>query len=52
LLHENEVIEACRKMLYDNEARHTILQTQKNYTEMVRSLPRGAYLINQQLDKL
>ena len=52
LLHENEVIEACRKMLYDNEAREAIRQTQKNYTEMVRSLPRGADLINQHLSKL
>jgi hypothetical protein len=52
LLHENEVIEACRKMLYDNEARHIILQTQRTYTEMVRSLPRGVDLINQHLSKL
>ncbi len=52
LLHENEVIEVCRKMLYDNEARRTILQTQRTYTEMVRSLPRGVDLINQHLSKL
>ena len=52
LLHEEEVIEACRKMLYDNEARHTILQTQRNYTEMVRSLPRGVDLITRHLSKI
>ena len=52
LLQEDEVIEACRKMLYDNEKREAILQTQKNYTEMVRSLPRGADLINQHLSKV
>lgn len=52
LLQEEAVIEACRKMIFDNEARQKILQTQKNYTQMVRTLPRGADLINQQLDKL
>src|SRR5262249_38298330 len=52
LLQEEDVIEACRKMLFDNTARDAILQKQKSYTEMVRSLPRGADLINQHLAKL
>lgn len=52
LLQEQEVIEACRKMLYDKTARETILEKQKHYTEMVRKLPRGADLINQHLSKL
>jgi hypothetical protein len=52
LLQEQEVIEACRKMLFDNNARAAILQKQKSYSEMVRSLPLGADLINQQLTKI
>jgi len=52
LLQEEEVIEACRKMLYDNNARNAILEKQKSYVEMVRSLPRGADLISQQLAKI
>jgi hypothetical protein len=52
LLQEEAVIEACRKMLFNNDARNTILEKQKSYTEIVRSLPRGADLINQQLAKL
>jgi hypothetical protein len=52
LLQEDAVIDACRKMLFDNVARQGILEKQKNYTEMVRGLPRGADLINQQLAKL
>ncbi|HEY7162432.1 MAG TPA: DUF6365 family protein, partial [Acidobacteriota bacterium] len=52
LLQEEAVIEACRKMLFDSNARDAILQKQKSYTEMVRSLPRGADLVNQHLDKL
>jgi hypothetical protein len=52
LLKEEEFIEACRKMLYDNQAREAILQRQKNYNEMVRKLPGGADLINQHLAKL
>lgn len=52
LLQEDAVIEACRKMLYDNNARTAILEKQKSYTEMVRLLPRGADLINQHLAKL
>jgi hypothetical protein len=52
LLQEDLVIEACRKMLYDSNARAAILEKQKSYAEIVRSLPRGADLINQQLAKL
>jgi len=52
LLQEEAVIEACRKMLFDKNARNTILAKQKSYTEIVQSLPRGADLINQHLAKL
>jgi hypothetical protein len=52
LLQEEAVIEACRKMLFNNDARNAILEKQKSYTEIVRSLPRGADLINQHLAKL
>jgi hypothetical protein len=52
LLQEEAVIESCRKMLFDNNARQAILEKQESYTEIVRSLPRGADLVNQQLAKL
>jgi hypothetical protein len=52
LLHEEGVIDACRKMLYDNEAHQRILESQKKYTELVRSLPRGGDLINQHLSSI
>jgi hypothetical protein len=52
LLHEDEVIDACRQMLYDNEARERILEAQTKYTELVRSLPKGGDLINRHLSNI
>jgi hypothetical protein len=51
LLNEEEVIAGCRKMLYDNEAREAILENQRNYTKIVRTLPTGVDLINRHLSK-
>jgi hypothetical protein len=52
LLHEEAVIEACRMLLFDESARSQLIEAQMKYVEVVRTLPRGADLVNQHLEKI
>ena len=52
LLNEEDVIEACRSLLYDEIARSKMIEEQANYAKLVRKLPRGADLVNQHLSKI
>ncbi|HSE40191.1 MAG TPA: DUF6365 family protein [Acidobacteriota bacterium] len=52
LLHEEAVIEACRMLLFDESERSQLIEAQMKYVEVVRTLPRGADLVNQHLEKI
>jgi hypothetical protein len=52
LFHEDAVIEACTKLLFDENERRAILEKQAQYVSRVRSLPRGADLINRHLSAI
>jgi Family of unknown function (DUF6365) len=52
LLDEQQVTQTCRELLYNEGTRERIKEQQSKYVSLVRSLPRGADLIQQHLSAL
>jgi hypothetical protein len=52
LFYEDEVVETCHTLLYDENAREQLRQLQSKYVDLVRTLPSGANLIQKHLSKV
>jgi len=52
LFYEDEVIEECHTLLYDENARQKMKEHQSRYVNLVHSLPRGADLIQKHLSRV
>jgi hypothetical protein len=52
LFYEDEFIEECHRLLYDENARHKMKDNREKYINLVHSLPRGADLIQKHLSNV
>jgi hypothetical protein len=52
LLDESEVVEQCRILLFDENARIRLLQAQSDFDQLVRKLPKGSDIVNRHLEQI